>query len=93
MPVAATDLLVVEGVGSGDPAYDDLIAVLVWVWAPQPLRLRRGMERDGVAMMPHWQQWMVDEERLHARDRTAERADVVVDGRTGEVSRGSGADA
>ena len=93
VPVAATDLLVVEGVGSGDPAYDQLIAVLVWVWAPEPLRLRRGIERDGVAMMPHWRRWIVDEERLHARDRTAERADVVVDGRSGDVSRGSGADA
>ncbi len=94
-PVPETDLLVVEGVGSGDPSYAERIGVLVWVWAPAELRLERGLERDGSAMAPHWHQWMVDEERLHARDRTAERADVQVDGRSREVSvqvsRGSGA--
>jgi uridine kinase len=92
VPVPTSDLLVVEGVGSADPAYADRTGVLVWVWAPGKLRLERGLERDGPAMAPRWRQWMVDEGRLHARDRTVERADVVVDGRTGEVSRGSGAD-
>ena len=95
VPVPCSDLLVVEGVGSGDPSYAERTGVLVWVWAPTELRLERGLERDGAAMAPHWRQWMVDEQRLHARDRTSERADVVVDGRSGEVSvqvsRGSGA--
>ncbi len=88
IPVPTTDLLVVEGVGSGDPAYADRTGVLVWVEAPRALRLRRGLERDGAAMEQHWRQWMVDEEQLHLRDRTAERADVVVDGRSGMLSRG-----
>lgn len=84
--VEPAELLVVEGVGSGDPSYREQIGVLVWVWAPEELRLRRGSERDGPGMADHWRRWMTEEQQLHARDRTRERADVIVDGRTGAVS-------
>lgn len=75
-PVA---LLVLEGVGSGASAYADLIGTLVWVEAPVDLRLERGLARDGEAMRSRWKGWMADEAALFARDRTRERADVVVD--------------
>ena len=39
--------LVVEGVGSGNPAIADLVTVLVWVEVDDDLRLARGLERDG----------------------------------------------
>lgn len=91
--VPASELLVIEGVGSGDPAYAPQTSLLVWVWAPAEVRLSRGLERDGTALEQHWKDWMVAEEQLHTRDRTAERADVVVDGRTGAFSRGPGVDA
>lgn len=84
--VQAVDLLVVEGVGAGDPSYADRVSVLVWVEAPAALRLARGLDRDGRDLQPHWRRWMADEARLHARDRTAERADVVVDGVTGAAT-------
>ena len=54
--------------------------MLVWVEAPYDVRLRRGLERDGDAFAPHWEQWAADEAALFARERTRERADVVVDG-------------
>lgn len=73
-------LLVLEGVGCWAPAYDDLVGVLVWVEAPRAVRLARGMARDGEHMREHWLTWMDDEDSLHARLRTLERADVVVDG-------------
>lgn len=79
--VAPTDLLVLEGVGSGATAYQELIGCLVWVEAPGPLRLARGLARDGERLRGEWQRWMLDEERLHARERTRERADLLV--RTG----------
>ncbi len=78
--VEPTDLLVLEGVGSGCRMHDDLIGVLVWVDAPYDLRMRRGIGRDGEAFAPHWQAW-AEAERVHfARHRTRERADLVVDG-------------
>jgi cytidylate kinase len=93
VPVPQADLLVVEGVGSADPSYGDQVAVLVWVWAPAPLRRQRWQEREGPAAEAHRRRWVADEEQLHDRHRTADRADVVVDGRSGRLSRGSGAGA
>lgn len=81
--VPPVDLLVVEGVGSGAASYASSITTLVWVEAPSELRLARGIERDGEALLPQWQRWMTDEEALFARERTRDRAHLVVDG-TGE---------
>jgi len=54
--------------------------VLVWVEVDDELRLARGLERDGAEMQEHWRTFMGDERALFARDRTRERADIVVDG-------------
>jgi uridine kinase len=85
--VPPADVLVLEGVGSGHPGYADLVTLLVWVEAPEELRLARGLERDGADLEPQWRRWLAAERRLHARERTRERADVVVDG-TGRSVRG-----
>lgn len=73
-------LLLLEGVGSGASRFGALHTVLVWVEAPHHERMRRGIERDGDAFAPYWEQWAADEADLFARERTRERADVVVDG-------------
>jgi uridine kinase len=78
--VAPADVAVLEGVGSGHPGFAELVTLLVWVEAPEEVRLARGLERDGAELMPQWHRWLVAERRLHARERTRERADVVVDG-------------
>jgi uridine kinase len=72
--------LVVEGVGSGAAALAAYTTVLVWVEVDDDLRLARGLERDSDSMEEHWRQFMLDERDLFARERTRERADVVVDG-------------
>ena len=69
-----------EGVGSGASRFDPLRTVLAWVEAPYDLRMRRGLERDGDAFAPHWEQWAADEDALFAREQTRARADVVIDG-------------
>jgi len=76
--VPPAPLLALEGVGSGAAAYDDLRTVLVWVDASADLRRARGLARDGDAFAPHWDAWARDERELFARERTAERADLVV---------------
>lgn len=72
--------LVVEGVGSGEPAIAPCITVLVWVEVDDELRLARGLARDGAENEPEWREFMPAERELFERDRTCERADVVVDG-------------
>jgi len=77
--IAPVPLLVLEGVGSGSARFEDLQTVLVWVEAPYDVRMARGIARDGDAFAPHWEQWAQDEATLFARERTRERADLVVD--------------
>ena len=84
--VDPVDTLVLEGVGSGAAAYDEAITTLVWVDAPRELRVQRGVTRDGPEVLPRWLAWMDDEDALFARERTRQRATVVVDG-TGEADR------
>ena len=61
--------------------------MLVWVEVDDDLRLARGLERDGAAMEPHWRSSWPTSRQLFARDRTRERADVLVDGTGGAAPR------
>jgi uridine kinase len=85
VPVPPVDLLVLEGVGSAHLGYAGLVAALVWVEAPPAVRRARGLARDGEELMPFWDTFVGDEDRLHAAERTRERADLLVDGLTGAV--------
>lgn len=85
--------LVVEGCHSGRPRLDVPRGLLVWVEAPDDVRLERGIERDGEALRERWLEFMAGERTAYAAAGTAERADVVLDGwggvvvdRTGEVT-------
>lgn len=78
VPVPATDLLVVEGVGAGSRPAAAYSSALVWMEAPPELRRRRGVARDGDAFAPHWESWAAQESAHHAGERTRERADLVV---------------
>lgn len=78
VPVPPTDLLVVEGVAAGSAAVAVLASALVWVEAPHDLRHQRGIARDGDAFAPHWEDWAAQEAEHFARERTRERADLVV---------------
>lgn len=72
-------LLVLDGVGSGNRAWRDLVTTLVWVEAPPDVRLARGLARDGQDQREHWVRWMRDEQRLFAEQDTRAHADLVVD--------------
>jgi uridine kinase len=76
--VVPVPLLVLEGVGSGSQGSADLATVLVWVEADREVRMARGLERDGEAYRPYWEQWARAEDELFAEHRIRERADLVV---------------
>lgn len=86
VPVPVSDLLLLEGVGSGHLGYADLTTATVWVEAPPEVRRARGLTRDGEDLMPDWDAFAVDEDRLHRAERTRERADLVIDGLTSAVT-------
>ncbi len=83
VPVAPAPVLVVEGCGSAPRRLDPWTTLRVWVEAPAPLRLERGLARDGAAMTAHWQRWAATEAAEFAREDTRRRADLRVDGTRG----------
>lgn len=83
--VPPCDVLVIEGVGSGGAAYDDVITCLVWVETPSDVRLERGLERDGEGVREHWLAWSEREQAMFARQGTRARADLVVHGTAGSA--------
>ncbi|NUR08638.1 MAG: 4-amino-4-deoxy-L-arabinose transferase [Nocardioidaceae bacterium] len=83
--VSPGDLLVVEGVGSGNVVYADATTLLVWVDGPPDVRLERGVARDGEGLRAQWAGWTAQEETVFAAHRTRQRADLVVDGVSGRV--------
>lgn len=88
--VPRADLVVLEGVGSAHLGYDDVLAAVAWVEAPRTLRRTRGLARDGEELAADWDRFVVDEDALHARERTRERADLLVDGVSGEATARAG---
>jgi energy-coupling factor transporter ATP-binding protein EcfA2 len=78
MEVPLVDVLVLDGVGAGALAYDELITTLVWVEADHGVRLTRGITRDGPASGDDFVAWMAREAPYLEEQRTRERADVVV---------------
>jgi uridine kinase len=76
--VAPAPLLVLEGVASGNLAWARWCTALVWVEADADTRLARGLARDGAELKERWLRWMAQEQVVFARERTRERADLVV---------------
>ena len=76
-------VLVVEGCGSCARSLDRWTTLRVWVEAPAPLRLSRGLSRDGGHLSEHWRRWQESEAAHFAAEDTRARADVRVDGAAG----------
>ena len=79
-------VLIVEGVGAGARRAARYESALIWLELPAPERQRRALDRDGATFAPYWEMWAAQEEALLARERTAERAGLVVDGRVDGAS-------
>ncbi len=85
---AGLDLVVVEGTGASHREQAELVDATVWVQADRAEAERRGIARDiasGVnggreEATAFWHAWMAEELRFFERQRTWERADVVVHG-------------
>lgn len=78
--VEPADVVILEGVGAGHPAYADAVTALVWVAAAAELCSARVLARDGTDVEPQLRQWQADEGRLFAEEHTRDRAAMIVDG-------------
>ncbi len=78
--VAGVPILVIEGVGVAQRAARAYASLVVYVDAPQGLRLLRGVARDGEGMRADWERWQAEEAPLLEAEGTREASDVVLDG-------------
>lgn len=83
VPVPGASVLVVEGCGSCPRRLDRWTTLLVWIEAPEPVRLARGLARDGGDLAGEWHRWLRTEAAEFAREDTRARAGLRVDGAPG----------
>jgi uridine kinase len=84
-PLEPPELLIVEGVGAGARRAAAFESLAVWLEAPADVRKKRALDRDGETFAPYWDYWAAQEDAMLARERTPERAGLVV--RTGDRFR------
>ena len=82
--IEPAEFVILEGVSASREAFRPYLTYSIWVETPRELRLRRGLERDGVDATAQWEEWMTGEDDYIERERPHERADAVVHG-TGEA--------
>ncbi|GAA1797303.1 hypothetical protein HC028_19935 [Planosporangium flavigriseum] len=80
VPVPVPDALVVEGVTCARAVIRPELTLSVFVTAPREVRLTRALQRDGEKLEPQLLRWFADEELHFAADRTADHADLPVNG-------------
>jgi uridine kinase len=70
--------LIVEGVGAGAKRAAAYASLLIWMEVPPSVRKERALARDGATYAPYWDMWAAQEDALLARERTPDRADLIV---------------
>jgi uridine kinase len=74
------ELLLVEGVGAGARRAARYESLVIWLEMAPGVRKNRALDRDGATFAPYWDAWAAQEDAMLARERTPERADLVVRG-------------
>jgi uridine kinase len=74
------EYLLLEGVSSSREAFRPYIALSIWIETPRQERLRRGLERDGEAARPQWEEWMAHEDEYIEREHPVQKVDLVING-------------
>ena len=71
-------IVIVEGVYSTHVELEQFYDLTVWVECPRPIRLARGIKRDGEAARRQWEEeWMPAEDRYVQEQSPHTRADMV----------------
>lgn len=73
----APEILIIEGVGSGQSSIRDSVAVTIWMEIGPEIGLKRVLERDGDQISTHMQEWQVMEVEHFKREATREGADFI----------------
>ena len=78
LTIDSPDVLILEGVGSGQKITRDSADIKLWIEAPREIAFARVLERDGENICPQMQQWQVRESAHFLEEGTKSAADYQV---------------
>lgn len=76
--IEVSDLLILEGVGSGQQAIRDSLSVLVWIDIEDLQGLKRVLARDGEVIENQMRKWLGTQEQHFRDEGTQKAADFVL---------------
>jgi len=76
--IAPADLLILEGVGSGDKSLQDQFAALIWIDIDPELGVQRVIHRDGQGVRIQMQKWLGIQQQYFSQHSTREKADFIL---------------
>ena len=76
-PIDDAQLIILEGVGSGQSAVREYLCALIWIDIDESKGLSRVLERDGEGIKDQMQKWLVTQEQHFAIEKTDNAADFV----------------
>jgi uridine kinase len=76
--IPAADLIILEGVGSGQSAIRDDLAALLWIDIDHAEGLKRVISRDGESIESQMNKWLSQQEQHFAHEGTQNAADFVL---------------
>lgn len=78
--VEPQEFVIIEGVSSARCEFRPFLAFSIFVKTDRSLRLKRGIERDGLQAEAQWKKWMSEEDDYIARHNPEDFADLIVSG-------------
>lgn len=76
--IPSAQLLILEGVGSGQRAVREFLSALFWIDIDRASGLARVLERDGVGIKEPMQKWLEAQEQHFSDEKTYNAADFVL---------------
>lgn len=76
LPVS--ELLILEGVGSGAREIQDQLSALIWMDIEPTVGLNRVINRDGAQITEHMEKWLTTQAEYFLQHSTREKADFIL---------------
>ncbi|MET3205596.1 anthranilate synthase component 1/para-aminobenzoate synthetase [Arthrobacter sp. UYEF6] len=72
------EIVIIEGVGAAAADARPMLSAVIWADAPDDIRRKRALDRDGGTYEPFWDQWAEQENSWLAADDVRRQADIRV---------------
>ncbi len=76
--IEPADLLILEGVGSGDKSLQDGLAALIWIDIDPEIGVMRVIARDGYQVEDEMKKWLGTQQEYFSQHSTREKADFIL---------------